>query len=117
MADKVYLHLLFQKHKTFLHKLYSVQNASKTLNSASDEQIDVVLKILHLVGDAQIHVSEKFRDRLLNSKRSHKLTQLGSRTVFKQLMRKNRSEKLRTVKDFASLLPALLHLILHLKND
>jgi len=111
MADRVYLHQLFVKHKNFLKKLYSEQTAYKVLNGATEEEINVVLKILHLLGDSQIPVDSSHKEALIKAKRTNKLAELGSRIVFRKVMRQTRSEKLKIVKHFASLYPRLLHLL------
>lgn len=111
MADRVYLHQLFVKHKEFLRKLYSGQNANKVLNSATDEEINVVLKILHLLGDSQIPVESSHKDALIKARRTSKLAKLGSRSEIREIMKKSRTEKLQIVKHFSSVYPRLLQLM------
>ena len=113
MADRVYLHQQFVKHKQFLQKLQSGQNTSKVLNSATDDELNVLLKILHLLGDAQILVKSDHREFLKKAKREVKLASLGSRVVFREVMRKSRQEKLKITKHFLSLYPRLLQYMLH----
>ena len=113
MADRVYLHQQFLKHKPFLQKLYSGQDTNKVLNGATDNELNVLLKILHLLGDAQILVKSDHRDVLKKSQREVKLAKLGSRVFFKEVMKKSRQEKLKVVKHFTSLYPHLLHYLLH----
>ena len=111
MADRVYLHQLFVKHKQFLRKLYSEHNANRVLNSATDEEINVVLKILHLLGDSQIPVESNHRNALIKARRTFKLAKLGSRYEFRETMKKSRADKLRIVKHFSSVYHRLLQLM------
>ena len=47
--DRAYLRHQFLQHKTFLKKLYKQEEVVKTLNHATDEEINLLLKLLHLV--------------------------------------------------------------------
>jgi len=108
MMDKVYLKKLFLHHKEFLKKLKSGVKIPKTVNASTDVEIDLILKVLHLVGDGVIHVLKKHEDAIRKSRREKKLVELGSRLFFKQLMKKDRTAKLLTLKHFYSILPFLV---------
>lgn len=107
--DKVYLRGQLLKHKQFLESLYKGQNLLKTINHSTDEQLHLLLKVIHLIGDGQINVDLKHQKSIKNAKREQKLEEIGGRVIFRDLMKKDRAEKLKIVKQFKSLYPILLH--------
>jgi len=106
--DKVYLKQTFMQHKQFLRRIKSGQNIRNAVITSTDVEIDLLLKVLHLVGDGVIHVLKKHQEAVRKSKREKKLVELGSRTFFKQLMKKNRVAKVLIIKQFYSILPILI---------
>jgi len=106
--DKVYFRHQFLKHKSFISNLKLSQNVSKTLERATDEELNLMLKILHLIGEGQIPILSKYKDTIKKAKRVQKLIQIGSRIFFKNLMKTDRNNKLKTLKQFSSLLPKLV---------
>jgi len=111
--DKVHLRLQLKKHKSLLHELYSGY-AKKVLNSASDEELAIVLKILHLLGQGEIGVSLKHAETIKNAKREKRLEKFGSsRKDLITLLHCDRATKLKFIKNFSSLFPALLHSLFH----
>lgn len=107
--DKVYLRGQLLKHKQFLDLLYKGHNVLKTINHSNEEELHLILKVLHLIGDGQIHVELKHQKTIRNARREHKLVELGGRVIFKDLIKKDRAEKIKIVKQFKSLYPVLLH--------
>lgn len=106
--DRVYLKQQFLKHKELIKRIKNSDNISKFLTSLSDEEINLCLKILHLVGDGEIHILSKHKEAIIKSKRSKKLMGLGSRSYFKELMKKDRLAKTKELRLFSSLLPLIL---------
>lgn len=109
--DRVHLRQQLQKHKTLLFQLYSGKaNNSKVLNSASDEELAILLKLLHLLGDGEVGVSAKHAQSIKTAKRESKLEKFGaSRKDLITLLHCDRATKLKFIKSFSSLFPALLH--------
>ena len=111
--DKVYLKAQFMKHKSLLKALKAGQDLRKSINSMNDEELNLVLKILHLVGDGMIIIPEKHKQRVQNSKKIKKLTEIGSRLHFRNLMKQNRAIKLKTIHYFLTLLPVFIEALFH----
>jgi len=103
--DKVYAKKQFLDHKQLFKDLKLGKNVTNILNSCSDTELDLILKVLHLIGDSQIHVLRKHEQAL--KRKEKKLAELGSRTYFRALMKTNRQNKLKVVKQFLSVLPFL----------
>lgn len=106
--DRVYLKQQFLKHKDLIKRIKNSDNIAKLLSALSDEQINLCLRILHLVGDGEIPILSKHRDTIVKSKRSKKLMTIGSRTYFKELMKKDRLTKTKELRLFSSMLPLIL---------
>jgi len=106
--DKVYLRLHLLKHKNVLKRLKAGRDLHKTVNGLSDEELNLLLKILHLVGDGVIIVPERHKNVVQSSKKVTKLVEIGSRLHFRNLMKQNRAEKLKIVHSFEKLLPLFL---------
>lgn len=111
--DKVFLREQLKKHKDFLHKLQSGHSVGKTLNQSSDSELDVVLKLLHLVGDGHIAIKGVHKDTIKKAKREAKLVSIGSKINFHQLMKQSREVKIKFAKHFISLYGILFHSLFH----
>jgi len=96
-----------------LQQLKNGQNIKKTVSTLSDEEINLLLKVLHLMGDGLIHLPERHKDSLSNSKKVPKLLQLGSRMFFKNLMKDTRVHKLKIVNNLSNLIPLMLESLFH----
>jgi len=106
--DRVFLRQQFLKHKELLKRIKNSDNISKLLSNLSDDEINLCLKILHLVGDGEIPISSKHKNAVIKSKRSKKLMGMGSRPYFKELMKKDRLAKTKELRLFSSLLPLIV---------
>ena len=102
--DKVYLKLQFEKHKDLFLQIKHASNVNKILNVRSDDQLNVLLKFLHLIGDGHIPILSKHQQVVTKAKRERKLMEAGSPMYFKTLMKKDRLQKLKALKHFKSLL-------------
>lgn len=111
--DKVYLKAQLLKHKSVLKTLKAGHNLHKSINSMNDEELNLVLKILHLIGDGMIIIPEKYKQRVQSSKKIKKLTEIGSRLHFRNLMKQTRAIKLKTVHYFLTLLPVFIEALFH----
>lgn len=112
--DLPYLRHVLLEHKLFLHKLFKQTNVIKSLNHASDSQLDTLLKLLHLISQGQIPLNSKHQDILVRSKREKKLSQFESRDFLRKKLKSDRAEKLKVLKQFAKLFSILLY---HLFNS
>jgi tRNA G37 N-methylase Trm5 len=112
--DKVYLRHLFEENRLFLKQLSSGQNGNKILNNAPDNALDVVLRILFLIANGEIHLHENHQDIIKKSKRLRKLSAFESRQYLLQILQNSRSEKLIVLKQFLKLYPYLLHTFFHI---
>lgn len=106
--DKVFLRKQFLQHKDLLKALNSSSNVAKTVSKSSDPELNLILKILHLVGDGEISLLKKHSEIIKNSKKSKKLAEIGSRIYFKDLMKQTRAVKLNVIRLFYSILPAII---------
>jgi hypothetical protein len=107
--DKPYLRHLFEENRDLLKKLYLGTHAQKTLLAASDNSLDVVLRILFLIANGEIELYEGHSDAIKKSKRQNKLVAFQSRPYFLMLLRSPRLNKLQALKQFIKIYPFLLH--------
>lgn len=112
--DWPYLRHLLIQHKEFLFNLFKQTNVIKILNHASDTQLNVLLKLLHLINQGHIPLQQKHHELVVRSKREKKLNQFESRQFLRQKLKSSREEKLKLLKQFAKLFAILLH---HLFNQ
>lgn len=90
VMDKVYIRKQLIQHKDLLKGIKSSSNIAKTINGSNDQELALLLKILHLVGDGVIHILKKHSELIHKSKKEKKLVQIGSRVYFKELMKQSR---------------------------
>ena len=108
--DRAYLRHQFLHHKAFLHKLYRQQNVFKVLNHASDEELNLLLKLLHLVALGVIPLNTKLHQEILRrSKRQSKLMEFESKPYFRTALSADRNSKLKLVKQFSKLYAVFCH--------
>ena len=108
--DRAYLRHQFLHHKSFLHKLYRQQDVLKSLNHASDEELNLLLKLLHLVALGVIPLNTKLHQEILRrSKRQSKLMEFESKPYFRTALSADRNSKLKLVKQFSKLYAVFCH--------
>jgi len=107
--DWPYLRHLLIQHKSFLNNLFKQTNVIKILNHASDTELNVLLKLLHLINLGHLPLNEKHHEVIVRSKREKKLEQFDSRRFLREKLNGSREEKLKVLKQFAKLFSVLLH--------
>ena len=108
--DSAYLRHQFLHHKAFLHKLYHQRDVFKLLNHASDEELNLLLKLLHLVALGVIPLNTKLHQEILRrSKRQSKLMEFESKPYFRTALSADRNSKLKLVKQFSKLYAVFCH--------
>lgn len=88
--DKVYIRKQLILHKDLLKGIKSSANIAKTVKGSNDQEINLLLKILHLVGDGVIHILKRHSELIHKSKKEKKLAEIGSRVYFKELIKQSR---------------------------
>jgi hypothetical protein len=112
--DRAYLRHQFLHHKAFLHKLYHQRDVFKLLNHASDEELNLLLKLLHLVALGVIPLNTKLHQEILRrSKRQSKLMEFESKPYFRTALSADRNSKLKLVKQFSKLYAVFCHNLFH----
>ena len=111
--DLVHLREQLKKHKELLKRIKQTDNVNKLLPTLNDEEVNLLLKILHLIGDGQISILSKHEETVKKAKRQKRLLTLGSRYFFRELMKKERSEKLKELWQFASLFSIFIDPMFH----
>ena len=115
--DRAYLRHQFLHHKAFLHKLYHQRDVFKLLNHASDEELNLLLKLLHLVALGVIPLNTKLHQEILRrSKRQTKLMEFESKPFFRTALSSDRDSKLKLIKQFSKLYLVLCHSLFNDKN-
>lgn len=107
--DKPYLRHQILKHKTLLLNLHSQARVHQTLNHASNDALNFVLKLLHFITDGHIKLPQGAHEAIAKSLRSKKLAQFESRTYLHHLLLSTREEKLRVLRQFNKLYTTLFH--------
>lgn len=101
------------QNKQFLHNLFKQTNVVKILNHASDSELNLLLKVLHLINQGHIPLKQKHYEVVIRSKREKKLQLFESRQFLREKLKGSREDKLRLLKQFSKLFSILLH---HLFN-
>lgn len=109
--DKPYLRDQILKHRSILHKLFEQNKVSKVLGSASDEGLNFVLKLLHLITNGRITLPKGSDHAILKSLRAKKLAAFESRKFLHRLLHGSREDKLTTLRQFSKLYSILFHSI------
>jgi hypothetical protein len=107
--DRAYLRHTFLHHKAFLHQLYQQKNVLKLLNHASDEELNLLLKLLHLVAVGVLPLSSQHQEIMHRSKREKKLMEFESKTTLRSALAAERDSKLKLIKQFAKLYAVFCH--------
>lgn len=107
--DKTYLRHLLVKNKDFLKKLYEQQNCSKTIYLASDEALNVLVKVLHLISLGEIElINEKDKNDILQSKKKTYFLSLQNRQKLHSVLKSPRAEKIKFLRHFSKMYHILL---------
>jgi len=115
--DIVYLKSEFLNVKGFLHKLYKNNprtNAAFIFN-ANDQELNTLIKILHLICIGSIHMRKDDFAKLKQSKRLSILRNFFERkdSYFK-LLQSKREEKIQILRKFCALYGSILYLLFNL---
>jgi len=111
--DWPYLRHMLIQNKQFLYNLFKQANVVKILSHASDSELNVLLKVLHLINQGHIPLKQKHHEVVVRSKREKKLELFESRQFLREKLKASREEKLKLLKQFSKLFSILLH---HLFN-
>lgn len=113
--DIPYLRSLMINHKGFLKNLYTGNSSInfKAIDNASDRQLNIVIRILHLIANGVIPIKAAQFKIVKTSKRFKLLrAKFESSRSFNQLLNTNVTDKVTRVKllkQFASLYPHLFY--------
>ena len=111
--DIPYLRHQILKHKTLLQNLHSQVKVQQTLNHASNDGLNFVMKLLHLLTIGHIKLPQGANDVIAKSLRSKKLAQFESKTYLHHMLLTNREDKLSVLKQFNKLYSTLFHYLFH----
>jgi hypothetical protein len=109
--DKPYLRHQILKHKTLLHHLYSQTKVQQTLNNASNDGLNFLLKLLHLITNGHIKLPKGAYETIEKSLRGKKLSQFESKSYLHSLLVSTREEKLTVLRQFNKLYLTFFHYI------
>jgi hypothetical protein len=84
---------------------------SKSLNHATDESLNFLLKFLHLIVNGRVELHSSADDIIAKSLREPKLKKFESRIYLHKAIKKSREEKLQLLRQFSKLYPVLLHYV------
>ncbi len=113
--DIPYLRSLMINHKSFLKNLYTGNNLLnfKTIENANDRQLNIVIRILHLIANGVIPMKAAQFKIVKSSKRFKLLrAKFESSRAFNEILNTNVTDKVTRVKmlkQFASLYPHLFY--------
>jgi hypothetical protein len=112
--DWPYLRHMLIQHKSFLNNLFKQTNVINILNHASDSELNLLLKLLHLINLGQLPLKKSHHEVIVRSRREKKLEQFESRRFLVEKLKSSREHKLKLLKQFAKLFSILLHHIFNL---
>jgi len=107
--DKVYLRQMFLTQKGFLKNLQSGEQTQKVLVTANDHALDVLIRILHLIANGEIHIKKGFEEGVKKSHRTKRLMQFESKKNFWRILNDSRANKLEILRQFSKIYPFLLY--------
>ena len=113
--DRPYYRDQLLKYKSIVRNLYSQNQVSKTLSHASDDAVDFLLRFLYFIVNGHVPLSAKANEAIAKSLRASKLSLFESRKYLKDLLKKNREEKLQVLKQFNKLYSDLFFYVFNLK--
>ena len=113
--DKPYLHSLLMSNRPFLKALQE-KAAARTLNIASDANLNVLIKILHLINLGEIKIHREHKDVIKNSLREQRLLRFQSKSFISKLLKAPRFDKLEELRKLTKLYPTLLHSLFNKKT-
>jgi len=115
--DVVYIKSELLNVKGFLHKLYlsNPRSNAVALNNASDQELDTLIKVLHLISNGKIHLRKQDFAILKKSKRLNFLKNYVERKdSYVQLLQSNREDKIQVLRKFCALYNSLLYLLFNI---
>lgn len=112
--DKPYLRHQILTHRTVLYKLYRQDQVLKTLNNASEDELNLILKLLHLIVNGRIKLALDAEDAIAKSLRSKKLQLFESRKYLHGLLHSTRANKLLILRQFNKLYSIFFYFIFNL---
>jgi hypothetical protein len=110
IMDKLYLRHLFELNRETLNKLYLGKNTQKVLMGATDNCLEALIKILHLIASGKITLRRKDHEQIKKSRRENKLLAFESSSYFLNQLHDTRENKLKVLKQFVKVYPFILHL-------
>ena len=121
--DIPYLRSLLISHKVFLKTLYTgnSQINFKTFDNASERQLNIILRILHLIANGVITMKSAHFKIVKTSKRFKLLTdKFQSSASFYKILNSNvtdRPTRVKLLKQFASLYPQLFYTLFNERRE
>jgi len=109
--DKPFLRTQLVKHKALFKKLYSQNQVIKTLNNASDDSLNFLLKFLHLLVTGHVPLHSNGVEAIAKSMRESKLAEFDSRRYLLNSVKSSRENKLKLLRQFKSLFVHLFHYV------
>lgn len=114
--DKPYFREQLLKHKSFFQKLHQQTQVTKTLNHASDEALNFLLKFLYLIVNGHVSLKHDGVEAISKSLRETKLAEFESQKFLLHKLKSSREDKLKTLRQFRSLYGHLLHYVFNAKE-
>ena len=109
-VDKVHIRQLMLRDKIFLYNLY--EGKGSRLNSASEIQMNTLIKILHLILNDHIELREQHYKNVVRAKRLKLLKKnFEKNSDFINVLKLSVEEKRRLLKQLLVCYPWLLHAI------
>lgn len=98
--------------KDFLRKLYQGNEGVAVLMLANEKSLNALIQILHLLAIGEIPMRKDDENVLKSAKKYNKLRHFMLKDFFRQLLHKaNRETKIKELKPFIKLYPAILYLM------
>lgn len=114
--DKPYYRDQLVQHKAIVRNLYSQNQVAQTLNHASDDAVNFLLRFLYLIVNGHVPLKSSATEAIAKSLRSSKLSEFESRKYLKDCLKKTREEKVKILKQFKKLYTELFFYVFNLKT-
>jgi hypothetical protein len=117
--DKPYLRHLFEENQEFLKSLYSGSSkiVQTELSRANDQSLDLIIKILYLIANGEISLTEEAADSIKKAKRLKKLFAFETKLYFMKMLKSSRKDKIDLLKQFTKVYSDLLYTFFNLTED
>ena len=115
-AEKKDLRRSMRRNRIFLHQLSSesVRQTTQRLNTATEVQLNVLLRILHAIINGNIPITAENQRKIANARKFNHLDLIGD--DLESYLSKPKTEKLSYLKKLKSLYPSLLFLLFNKKK-